>query len=156
VNLFVGSTARIPLGGNVVTIKQDTRYPWDGHVRMSVDPEKSARFAVNVRIPGWTGDEVTPGSLYRFVDPSTGGVTLTVNGPPVEVKPDRGFARIEGRWGKGDAIELTLPMPVRRVSADPRVKDDDGRVALERGPLVYCAEWVDNGGRALNLVVPDN
>src|SRR5262249_11967711 len=122
---------------------------------MSVDPEKSARFAVNVRIPGWTGDDVTPGSLYRFADPATGGVTLTVNGTSVELKPERGFARIERRWDTGDTIELTLPMPVRRVTADPRVKDDDGRVALERGPLVYCAEWVDNGGRALNLVAPD-
>jgi uncharacterized protein len=157
VNLFVGSSARIPLGGNVVTIRQETRYPWDGRVRMSVDPEKSARFALQVRIPGWTGDEVTPGSLYRFVDPAdAGGVTLTVNGTPVPLKPERGFARIERRWGKGDVVELNLAMPVRRVVADGRVKDDDGRVALERGPLVYCAEWVDNGGHALNLVVPDD
>jgi uncharacterized protein len=157
VNLFVGSSARIPLGGNVVTIRQETRYPWDGRVRMSVDPERSARFALQVRIPGWTGDEVTPGSLYRFVDPAdAGGVTLTVNGTLVPLKTERGFARIERRWGKSDVVELNLAMPVRRVVADGRVKDDDGRVALERGPLVYCAEWVDNGGHALNLVVPDD
>jgi hypothetical protein len=100
---------------------------------------------------------VTPGSLYTFSDPAdASGVTLTVNGTPVPLKIDRGFVRIERRWGKGDAIELALPMPVRRVVADGRVKDDEGRVALERGPLVYCAEWVDNGGRALNLVVPDD
>jgi DUF1680 family protein len=82
-------------------------------------------------------------------------VVLTVNGQTVTPEIVKGFAKIDREWRKGDTIGVTLPMPVRRVFADPRVRDDAGRVALERGPLVYAAEWPDNGGHALNIVVPD-
>jgi hypothetical protein len=156
VNLFVGSTARLAPGGQAVAIRQDTRYPWDGHVKISVDPEQPRTFNVNVRIPGWTGDEVMPGDLYRFMDKSRDPVTLAVNGKPMKLQVTKGFAKIDREWRKGDVIEVNLPMPVRRVLADPRVNDDAGRVAIERGPLVYAAEWTDNGGHALNIVVPDN
>ena len=108
-----------------------------------------------MRIPGWTKDEVIPGDLYRFLDAPTGSVTIAVNGRAQRVRTARGFASIQRTWEKGDVIELTLPMPVRRVVADERVRDDEERVALARGPLVYCAEWPDNNGHALNLVVAD-
>jgi DUF1680 family protein len=156
VNLFVGSKAQVGPSGSPVTLRQDSRYPWDGHVRLAVDPARSKRFAVRVRIPGWAGNQVMPGELYQFIDRRRDQVTLKVNGQPVEVKVVRGFAAIDRRWSPGDVVDVTLPMPVRRVIADPRVKDTTGRVALERGPLVYSAEWPDNGGHALNIVVPDN
>lgn len=155
VNLFIGSRAALPFGGGTLRLRQETTYPWDGRVRISVDPERAQRFTVNVRIPGWTKDEVIPGDLYRFLDEPTGSVTMAVNGRAHRVRTATGFASIQRRWQKGDVIELTLPMPVRRVVADPRVKDDEDRVALTRGPLVYAAEWPDNGGHALNLVVAD-
>jgi DUF1680 family protein len=155
VNLFIGSTAAFPLGDSTLRLRQDTAYPWEGRVRIAVDPERAQRFTMNIRIPGWTGSEVIPGGLYRFLDESTRSVSIAINGQPQRVKPARGFASIRRRWQKGDVIELTLPMPVRRVLADRRVKDDEGRVALTRGPLVYSAEWPDNGGHALNLVVAD-
>jgi DUF1680 family protein len=158
VNLFIGSSARVKVGQNNVALKQETRYPWEGRTRIRIDPERSATFAVNVRIPGWTRNEVMPGNLYRFDDRQQDPVVLTVNGSPIKFSADtsvKGFARIARRWNAGDVIELTLPMPVRRVLADDRVKDDEGRLALVRGPLVYAAEWTDNGGRALNIVVPD-
>ena len=155
VNLFIGSTAAFPLGGGTLRLRQETAYPWDGRVRISVDPERAQRFTLNVRIPEWTRDQVIPGDLYRFLDEPTGSVTIAVNGRAQRVRPARGFASIQRRWQKGDVIELTLPMPVRRVVADSRVKDNDGRVALVRGPLVYSAEWPDNNGHALNLVVAD-
>lgn len=155
VNLFVGSTANVPIGDTTVRLKQETNYPWDGRVRISVDPDRSSTFTVHVRLPGWTGDQVIPGDLYRFVDNRTEPVTIAVNGRTQRVRPVRGLAPIERRWAKGDVIEVNLPMPVRRVAAHPRVQDDDGRVALTRGPLVYAAEWPDNDGRALNLVVKD-
>jgi uncharacterized protein len=155
VNLFVGSTAAIPFDGATLRLRQQTTYPWDGRVRISVDPERPRRFTMNVRIPGWTRDEVIPGALYRFLDESSRPVAIAVNGQAQRLRPARGFASIRRLWQKGDIIELTLPMPVRRVVADPRVRDDEGRVALTRGPLVYAAEWPDNGGHALNLVAAD-
>ena len=156
VNLFVGSTVHAGDGPSAVTLRQDTRYPWDGHVWLHVDPEMPAqRFAVNVRLPGWTGEDVMPGDLYRFQDPVHDPVVVKVNGRPTSVQPVRGYAQIDREWRRGDTIELDLPMPVRRVVANPLVADDAGRVALERGPLVYAAEWPDNGGHALNIVVSD-
>ena len=155
VNLFIGSSAAFQLGGATLRLRQETTYPWDGRIRISIEPERAQRFTVNIRIPGWTNDEVIPGDLYRFLDENTDAVTIAVNGRAQRVRTSRGFVSIQRRWQKGDVIDLTLPMPVRRVVADPRVRDDDGRVALARGPLVYSAEWPDNNGRALNLVVPD-
>jgi hypothetical protein len=156
VNLFVGSTAHVAPAGGPVTIRQETRYPWDGRVRIAVDPAAPSHFSLNVRIPGWTADTVMPGNLYRFADRANERVELRVNGQPARVTTSNGFARISRDWRAGDVLELSMPMPVRRVIADPRVRDDVDRVALERGPLVYAAEWPDNAGHALNIVVPDN
>lgn len=155
VDLFVGSHARIPWGRSIVSLRQETRYPWDGVVTIHVDPAQAATFALDVRIPGWTADDVMPGDLYRFTDHERAPVALRVNGREVTAPRVKGFARIDREWHPGDIVELNLPMPVRRVLADPRVRDDVGRVALERGPIVYAAEWPDNGGHALDLVIPD-
>jgi len=97
-----------------------------------------------------------PGDLYSFADQSRGEVSLRLNGRPLEVAVEGGYAVLDRSWKVGDLVELELPMPVRQVLAHPSVQDDQGRVALQRGPLVYCAEWPDNGGTALNLVVPGN
>lgn len=156
VNLFVGSSARIDLGGDRVKLRQETQYPWDGAVKIAVDPPKARAFTMYVRIPGWTGNQVMAGDLYRFMDDNRVRVAVKVNGRAVNPVMLNGYARISRKWSPGDTVELTMPMPVRRVEANWQVKDDDGRVALERGPLVYCAEWPDNGGHALNLVVPDD
>ncbi len=154
-NLFIGSKAHLIMGGDRVSLEQQTRYPWDGDIRIHVDPDRPREFTVYVRIPGWTGDQVIAGDLYRFFDKSHASVTLKVNGHAVNPTMAKGYAEIRREWKSGDSIELSLPMDVRRVLADPKVRDDAGLVALERGPLVYCAEWADNGGHALNLVVPD-
>ncbi len=155
VNLFVGSTARLRLADAPVTIRQDTQYPWDGRIRITVGPASTRRFSVYVRIPGWTQSVVMPGDLYRFVDERPAPVAISVNGETVTPVNVRGFAKLDREWRPGDTIELSLPMPVRRIAADERVQDDVGRVALQRGPLVYAAEWADNGGHALNILVPD-
>ena len=155
VNLFVQGEAEVEAAGRKFRVKQETRYPWDGAVRITIEPEKKTALSVLVRIPGWARGEAVPGGLYRFADMAVEKPALEVNGKAVAVVLDKGFARIRREWKKGDVIGLRLPMPVRRVVADEAVKDDAGKVALERGPLVYCAEWPDNGGRALNLVLPD-
>ena len=155
VNLYVGSKAAVTLENTPVKIEQKTSYPWDGNVEISVDPERSRKFAVYVRIPGWVQNRPVPGDLYSYLGASGEKPVLTVNGAPVELRIEKGYVKIERKWKAGDSVKLTLPMPVRKVAAHALVRDDEGRVALERGPLVYCAEWPDNGGSALNLVVPD-
>ena len=156
VNLFVGSQAKVKLDRTAVQIKQETRYPWNGAVKMTVEPEREGKFTIYVRIPGWTQDQPMPGDLYSYMEKSEERVSLKVNGQPLKLKVEKGFARIEREWKDGDVIELDLPMPVRKVLAHRNVLTDQGRIALERGPLVYCAEGADNDGNVLNLLVHDD
>jgi DUF1680 family protein len=156
VNLFVASQAKVEIGGGPLTLTQRTSYPWDGAIAITVAPDRPRAFEVRVRIPGWAQGRPLPSDLYRYADGAAGdGFTLRVNGKSVHATLDSGYATLARTWRAGDTIALDLPMPVRRVLADDRVADDRGKVALERGPLVYCAEAIDNGGSALDLVVPD-
>jgi hypothetical protein len=167
VNLFAAGRADIEMGaGPSVTITQETRYPWDGAVRMTIDPGAPRRFTLKVRIPGWARDEPVPGDLYRFLDDSVesgfsrtrgaSGFSLAIKGSPVDVTLDKGYVTLTRGWRKGDTIELNLPMPLRRVVAHESVEADGGRVALQRGPIVFAAEWPDNSNdRVRNLVLPD-
>jgi DUF1680 family protein len=156
VNLFIAGGARVDLGGKKVLLTQDTRYPWDGAVRIAVSPEGGgAEFAIAVRVPGWARNEAVPGGLYNFLDKDEEKPSLKVNGKSVNIDPSSGYVRVRRLWKLGDVIDLSLPMPVRRVVADDRVEADTGMVALERGPIVFCAEGVDNGGDVFELVLPD-
>jgi len=156
INLFIGGHATIRIDGNTVKITQETRYPWDGTINIKVNPEQAGEFAINVRIPGWARNQPVPSDLYRNLNSSDEEITLKVNGRPAALTLEKGFARIVRQWKKGDAIELDLPMTVRRVLAHEKVEDDRGRVALEYGPIVFCAEGADNkDGRVLNLVLPN-
>ena len=158
VNLFVGSTADIKLdNGRKVKLVQETRYPWNGVVKMTVSPDQPSKLTINVRIPGWARNEAVPSNLYRFTDKVDEPVVLKVNGKPAPVSIDKGYASLNRQWKRGDVIELNLPMPVRRIVANDLVVADRARVALQRGPIVYAAEWVDNAdGRVRNLVLPDD
>jgi DUF1680 family protein len=156
VNLFVGSAGRVDIIGRKVVLTQDTRYPWDGAVKITVSPEGGGfEFEIAVRIPGWARNEAVPGSLYRFLDRSDDKPSLKVNGKSVALELSAGYGRIRRAWKLGDIIELSLPMPVRRVVADARVEAASGMIALQRGPILYCAEGLDNGGDVFDLVVPD-
>lgn len=152
VNLYAGSQSTVKVAGTEVALKQETRYPWAGLVRVSVEPAAPAAFELRLRIPGWARNEPVPGDLYRYAEAAGGPPALTVNGQPVALEMERGFARIRRTWQKGDAVALDLPMPVRRVLAHEAVKENRGRYAVERGPLVYCAEGADNGGEVLAKV----
>jgi DUF1680 family protein len=162
VNLFAAGHADLTLdNGRQVALDQETRYPWGGSVKITVTPGsaglfRSRAFTVKVRIPGWARDEAVPSDLYHFLDKASEPVTLKVNGQPLPIELNEGYATLERKWKKGDVIELTLPMPVRRVAANEQVKDDAGKVALQRGPLVYCIEWPDvKDGHVVNLLLPD-
>jgi DUF1680 family protein/alpha-L-arabinofuranosidase len=156
VNLFAGGTGTVRMKENTVQIKQQTRYPWDGAVKITINPEQSASFTVHIRIPGWAQNKPVPSDLYRYASSSDDIITLKVNGKRTTTfYMDKGFSRLKRKWKKGDVIELNLPMPVRRVLAHKNVTANKGKVALERGPIVYCAEWPDNDGHVLNVVLPD-
>ncbi len=158
VNLFMASRAEIKLdNGRTVEMVQETRYPWDGAVKMTVNPDQEAPLTVHVRIPGWARNEPVASDLYHYLNRNTEPVVLKVNGKAEPAKLDKGYAVLTRTWKKGDTIELVLSMPVRRVVANQQVAADRGRVALERGPIVYAAEWVDNpNGKVRNLMLPDS
>jgi DUF1680 family protein len=158
VNLYMANTADIKMdNGSTLKLTQATRYPWDGDVKMTVEPDRSAAMTLHLRVPGWARNEPIASDLYRFADENHAAVVLKVNGAVVPIQLDKGYATVTRTWKKGDSIELNLPMPVRRVAANPNVAADRGRVALERGPIVYAAEWADNpNGKVRNLVLPDS
>jgi len=157
VNLFAQSSATIRLNKKLpVTISQETKYPWDGQVKISVSPGKASQFALCLRIPGWVENRVVPSDLYSFISPEKDSVSVTVNGQPVRYKTEKGYAIIDREWKSGDVVNFSLPMSIRRVEANTKVADDLGKVAIERGPIVYCLEGVDNGPQLMKLSLPDS
>jgi DUF1680 family protein len=137
--LYMGNTAMVSLPGGKVKLTQDTKYPSDGDIRITVEPEKRLVFDLHLRIPGWC--KAAP--------------TVTLNGNRLNgLRPEKGYVKVSRMWGKGDVVRLELPMPVERVYAHPKVKADVGRVALQRGPVVYCLEGADNHGKVRNLCLP--
>ncbi|MBN1456459.1 MAG: glycoside hydrolase family 127 protein [Sedimentisphaerales bacterium] len=156
VNLFIAGTADIEMDKTSVKVTQQTDYPWDGKITIKIDPKAAKKFAVNIRIPGWAANKPVPSDLYSYLDENKNPATIKLNGKPANFIMKNGFAVIDRKWSKGDTLELDLPMPVRRVIAIDKVKDDINKTALVRGPLVYCAEWVDNDNKVLDMVIPDD
>ena len=154
VNLFMNSTVNIVLNKKKVVVDQKTDYPWNGKVEFILKPEKAGRFDLLIRIPGWARNQAVPSDLYHFNKTEIKSATLKVNGKPLKYIVKNGYAVVAGSWKKGDRVLLDLPMPVREIVANEKVKDDNGKVALQRGPLVYCAEWADNkDGHVLNFLL---
>ena len=156
VNLYVAGKAKIARTGGAVALTQETRYPWDGNVKIAVEPESAGTFDMALRIPAWAVGDGGGNTLYhRLQDAAKKAFTLAVNGQvAASSKVEKGYARIRREWKKGDVIELSLPMPVDRVYAHWKVKADEGRVALQRGPIVYCLEGVDNGKGLAHVYLP--
>jgi uncharacterized protein len=154
VNLFISNDAEFMVGHRKVRVTQKADFPWDGKVEISLFPEADGRFSVKIRIPGWAVNEAIPGDLYKFEDQSAQPYTIKVNGESADAEIENGYAEIERKWEKGDKIEVNFPMPVRKVKADERIKADLGKIAIQRGPVIYCAEWPDNkGGNVRNLII---
>lgn len=154
VNLYIQDEAVIDFNGSKTRITQTTDYPWNGKITVTIKPSDIRYFAIAMRIPGWAKGEVVPGDLYHFLPDENPAYSITVNGIPAEYVLKNGYAVIKNTWKTGDKIELNLPMPVKKVTANPLVAADRDKVALQRGPLVYCLEWPDNkDGKVLNLVL---
>ena len=156
VNLFVSSATELTVGGARVALKVAPGYPWDGQVHLDASPATRQRFSLRVRIPGWARGVPVPGSLYTHAagTPAADDVRIRVNGKSFAFPLDKGYAVIDRVWQRGDRVELSLPMVPRRLVGRPELSADAGRTALQRGPLVYCAEGADNGGDCWNLVLP--
>jgi len=152
VNLFMQSTASVDVKGKKVSIKQTTKYPWNGSIEIEINPDSMQKFQLMIRIPGWATNQPLPGDLYRFKDEQHQPAVLLVNGKESMFVMKNGYACIEREWKIGDKVQLNLPMPIRKIIATAKVKADRDKIALQRGPLVYCAEGVDHlDGKALNL-----
>lgn len=137
VNLYIASTAKMTLAGNEITLVQETRYPWSGQVKIKLEMSRPTEFGVSLHIPAW---------CEHFA--------VGVNGTAMTApKPDKGYLTVRRSYRSGDVINLDLGMKARRVESDPRIKGNVGRIAIERGPLVYCLEATDNGGRVRNLAL---
>jgi len=156
VNLFISSHVSLNIQNKQVEIIQQNNYPWNGDLKFTVNPKSSFAFSMLVRIPGWAKNEAIPSGLYAFKNNSDNKTIITINGKEVAYQIQNGYAVLNRTWKKNDIIKVNLPMEVRRVVANNMVKNDIGKVALQRGPIMYCAEWVDNNGKASNIVMPVN
>ncbi len=140
VNLFIGNEAEIQMEGKEIRLMQLTDYPWAGKVIIKVEDAGPCDFTLMVRIPGWARNEAFPSGLYYFEDKSVEVPVFYLNGTEIKVKVENGFAVMERSWKNGDELSCDFPMPVRKVRANRLVKNDEGLVALQRGPLVFCQE----------------
>ena len=152
-NLFVASNATFNLNNREFTIEQDTKYPWEGKVRFLISTEKPVDFVFKIRIPGWAQNQPVPSDLYSYVGNQKNSVQLLVDNNSFPVETTKGYVSIHKKWRDGDVVELILPMEVRKVVANKKVKEIKGKVAIERGPIVYCAEQVDNPGGVLSEII---
>lgn len=141
VNLFVSSESDFEIKSTKTGLQQESGLPWDGDISLKVNPEEPVNFRLRVRIPGWSEDRPVPGDLYTFADQATEIPVLRVNGEAYDITRENGYAVITRTWSEGDVVDLDLPMDIRRIISHPEVVANEGKVALQRGPLVYCAEW---------------
>ena len=152
--LYIGSQTDVPMAGGKVTLKQQTDYPFDGKISISVSPEaEGEEFTLWLRVPTWSGDKFVPGELYDYADEANNKVVARVNGSKVRADIVNGFIPIRREWKSGDEVTLDIPMPVRYNVADERVEDDRGKVSITRGPLVYCAEEPDNEQQVSSIAI---
>ncbi len=157
VNLYISGEADIRVGNNSVKISQRSGFPWNGKVELTVNPVSHNRFVMKLRVPGWAVNEAMPGGLYEFAERSNEQYAILINGDTINPELINGYCVIDRKWNTGDKIVIEFPMPVRIVRADERIGDDAGKMAVQQGPLIYCAEWPDNNtGNILNLLFRDD
>ena len=153
VNLFAESQTSVKLKDTVVKLHQETNYPWDGNIKLTVSPEKAHNFPISIRIPGWAQGKAIPGDLYTYSDKVPVRLDVKINGKKVETNTQNGYLKLTKTWKKGDEISITMDMPVRKVVADANIKSNTGKIAIERGPVLYCAEGKDNQGKTNSIKI---
>ncbi len=156
VNLFVNSNVSLEIGNTRLEINQKTNYPWNGKVEIYISPEKPKKFTVGIRIPGWARNRAIPSDLYTFLPDRKNQTIITVNGKQVDYEIKNGYAALSREWKRGDWIEVNFPMEIHRIIAHKKVKANKDKVALQRGPIIYCFEAIDNGTHVLDRLIPDD
>ena len=171
VNLFLSNKSTMNIGGKQVSLSQQTDYPWNGDISISIDKNSAGTFALKIRIPGWVKNKVVPSDLYTYSDNKRPCFSLTVNNEKCIVNSydynyqlstihyqlsNDGYLTINRKWKKGDKVQLHFDMEPRTVRANHKVEADRGMIAVERGPLVYCTEWPDNGCDLMSVLMNQN
>ena len=156
VNLFMANDVNLKVNGKKVSLKQTTEYPWNGDVNVKITRNSAGKFAMKIRIPGWVQGEVVPSDLYTYTDGKRLKYNVKVNGEDVTSELNNGYFTIDRKWKKGDKVSVHFDMEPRTVKAHGKVEADRGRVAVERGPVVYCAEWPDNNFDVLSVLMNRN
>jgi DUF1680 family protein len=155
INLFVASKTTIETAGNSIKIEQRTNFPWDGQVIIAVSPNKKSKHTIKIRIPGWAQGKAV-GDTYTFLEPDQTKFQISMARSQLRYVMENGYAVVTREWKKGDEIILDLPMEVRRVISNSKVLENQNKVALQRGPLVYCLEHPDNNGHVFNIILSDS
>jgi DUF1680 family protein len=155
-NLFISGIASLQINDQKIELKQQNNYPWDGNLKFTINTEQPINFSLLIRIPGWTQNVAIPNNLYHFTNQSTSKVVISVNGKNEDFQIQNGYAILKRTWKKDDQIQVILPMEARRVAADTMINDNIGKLSLQRGPIMYCAEWKDNAGKTSNIILPAN
>lgn len=158
VNLYASNEAQLVINNKKMRVAQVAEYPWNGAIRLTLHPEaEKMQMTLNLRIPGWAQGRPLASDLYRYLNNEAANIIVRVNDEAVPLQMNHGFAQIRRAWRASDVVALDIPMLIRRVVAHDSVQADLGRVALERGPIVFCAEWPDHeGARVRNLLLPDD
>lgn len=156
VNLFMNNQTEVDVNDQQLVLEQVTNYPWEGDISLKINNEQPVKANLMIRIPGWSENEAVPSDLYTFTKKTDKKATIKVNGKDYKFSKKNGYAIVEGEWKKGDQLEIQLPMEVKTVKSHEKVTADQGKVAVERGPLVYCAEGVDNNGHAMDIHLDTN
>lgn len=157
VNLYMANTGTLDVNGRKVVLSQEGNYPWNGDITIKIDRNNAGEFGLKLRIPGWVKNQPVPSDLYYYNDNKRLGYTVKVNGVAANgtLTPD-GYYTIDRKWKKGDKVEVHFDMEPRTVVANNKVEADRGRIAVERGPIVYCAEFPDNDFEVLSAFMNQN
>lgn len=154
VNLYGANQAGITLGnGKRIDMSQKTSYPWEGNIELTVTPESKQEFSIMLRIPGWVDNRPVPSDLYTYMNADEKKIVIKINGEVQNAPIEKGYAVLARKWEPGDVIQLILPMEVHKNKANDKVEADINHLSVERGPIVYCAEFADNNGAVLNYVL---
>lgn len=156
VNLYMSNEANLDIAGKKVILSQSTNYPWNGNITLTVDSNNAGRWDMKLRVPGWVRNQPVPGDLYTYTDGKDLSYKVKVNGQTVESVLDKGYFTISRDWKKGDRVEIVFDMEPRVVKANNMIEADRGRMVVERGPIVYCAEHPDNNFDLFSLFMNRN
>ncbi|MCK9560785.1 MAG: glycoside hydrolase family 127 protein [Candidatus Marinimicrobia bacterium] len=155
INLFISSKAQVVINKKKIELIQQTAYPWSGGINITVNPAQKMNFTLKVRVPGWAHNETVPGDLYTYLDNNPAPVRLFINSQEQKIALKKSYVEIIREWSQGDKIELRLPIAVRKIVSHPNVDDNIDKIAFECGPIVYCAEEIDND-RLADVAIPDD